>query len=373
MLKFELQGRRGSWTIEAAGSLEAGCVGLFGRSGSGKSSLLEMIAGLLKPEGGVIRLGDGALFDSRHGVDVPPHLRGVGIVFQDHLLFPHLSVTSNLLYGRRFGRATGPRFEFEVIVDLLQLRPLLDRVPASLSGGERRRVAIGRALLSSPRLLLLDEPLTGLDEPLKADILALLQRIRDELRVPMIYVSHHLDEILRLTHQIWLIHEGRIVGAGAYGNLAQDARVLPHLLPLGLLNVLAVEIGEHETAAGCTRYIAGAGADGDGQQQRVQLRGPLVDAPVGARVSVSIRPEDIALAPAPVELISIRNQIPGTVLRHAEYGGRSLVEIDIGVPILVEVSTGSLRRLVLRAGSPTCCLIKATALQVLGFRRPVVD
>lgn len=371
MLEFDLQLRRAAWELNASARLEGGCVGLLGRSGSGKSSLLEMIAGIVRPSAGTLALDGRTLSDTASGVFVPAHERHVGLVFQEHLLFPHLSVEGNLRYAGRFGRWKRERPGFDHIVDLLQLRPHLARDPETLSGGEKRRVALGRALLASPKLLLLDEPLTGLDEPLKADILALLQRVRDELRTPMVYVSHDLGEVLRLTNQLWLIDGGRIVGAGAYANLTQDATVLPHLLPLGLVNVLPMEIAEHERAAGCTRFVAPEGDAGVGE--RLELRGPLVDAPAGRRVALSIRPEDIALASAPVDLISVRNQIRGTVSRYVDHDGRSLIEIDAGMPLLVEISTGSRHRLGLRPGVSTCCLIKATALQVLGARGSAAD
>lgn len=325
-----------------------------------------MIAGLLEPESGVIELGGRTVFDKSARKNVAPHRRGIGVVFQENLLFPHYSVEGNLRYGQdRRGSATR-RIRFEDVVELLKLGPLLRQAPARLSGGEQRRVALGRALLASPQLLLLDEPMTGLDEPLKVEILAFLQRVRDELKVPMVYVSHHLADILHLTRELWFLHDGRLLGRGDYLDLVQEPGVVSHLLPLGLLNVLDVQVVGHDEAAGCTRFAPRSTESGASTEQDLVIHGPLVRAAVGAPVSLMLRPEDIALSPAPVELISVRNQIRGRIRRHTEFQGRSIMELDVGLPLLVEISTGSYERLGLGEGREVWCLIKATALKTAG-------
>lgn len=367
MLKFDLSGRRGRWNLEAKARIETGCVGLFGQSGAGKSSLLEMLGGLLSPERGVIELNGVGLFNSEVGVDVAPHRRGIGIVFQENLLFPHYSVGGNLRYGAKRGEAQGRRMVFDGVVELLQLGPLMDRTPASLSGGERRRVAIGRALLASPDLLLLDEPLSGLDAALRSEILRFLQKIRDELRIPMVYVSHHLEDILRLTRELWFLHGGRLLGQGDYLDLVQDPGIVSQLLPMGLLNVFEMEIVRHEAESGCTIFgLPIRGSTSEGTSEGPILHGPLVEGTPGQGVSLTLRPEDVALSPEPVDLISVRNQIQGRIRRHTEAGGKSILEVDIGLPLLVEISTGSYERLGLAEGRDVWCLVKATALKASG-------
>lgn len=367
MLSFNLSGRRGEWTLEAAASLGGGCVGLFGPSGSGKSTLLHMLAGLYPPASGRIELGGRVLFDAAAGTNLPPHRRAIGVVFQEDRLFPHYSVEGNLRYGEQLRARSARRIEFSTVVELFRLAPLLRRSPAQLSGGERRRVALGRALLASPELLLLDEPLVGLDAGLKSQILSFLQRIRDELAVPMIHVSHDLGEVLQLTRLLWIMDGGRMRGAGAYADLALDPAVLPHVLPQGLVNVLRMRVDRHDPESGCTRYAAAsAGGAASAPTAGLELSGPLISAAPGDEVSLSIRAEDIAVASAPVERISVRNQIEGTVRRHTDWEGRSIVEIDAGLPLLVELSTGSFRRLGLASGARAWCLIKATGIRVQG-------
>jgi molybdate transport system ATP-binding protein len=188
-LSFDLTFRRGAFTLQVAATLAGGVTGICGPSGCGKSTLLALLAGLLQPSRGCLHLGERVLLDTERAVCVPPWQRRVGLVFQDALLFPHLSVHDNLLYGAPPGTAP------EAVLALLEIGALLDRRPAQLSGGERQRVALGRALLAAPQLLLLDEPLSGLDARLKGQILPYLRRIKDELALPMLYVSHAREEV----------------------------------------------------------------------------------------------------------------------------------------------------------------------------------
>ncbi len=224
MLDLDVTIRRAGFVVEAAFAADAPIVALFGRSGSGKSTLVNAIAGVVRPERGRIAVGGRALFDSARGIDLPPESRRVGYVFQDALLFPHMNVAANLAYGERLTPAAERFVERDRVVALLDLGRLLDRRPASLSGGERQRAAIGRALLASPRILLMDEPLASLDAPRKAEILAYIELLRDELRLPIVYVSHALEEVTRLADSIVLLAEGRVVAQGARGRRARAPR-----------------------------------------------------------------------------------------------------------------------------------------------------
>jgi molybdate transport system ATP-binding protein len=202
--------RQGDFRLEVAFAADAHVVGLFGPSGSGKTSVLNVIAGLIRPDEGRVVVDGRTLVDTAQGIFVPAHQRRVGYVFQEGRLFPHLTVRQNLTYGRWLTRASERWGNFDEIVALLGIAPLLERRPRTLSGGEQQRVAIGRALLASPRLLLMDEPLASLDEARKAETLPYIERLRDELAIPIVYVSHALPEIERLTRHTVRLDGGRV-------------------------------------------------------------------------------------------------------------------------------------------------------------------
>jgi molybdate transport system ATP-binding protein len=204
--------RQGDFTLDAAFEPDARVVALFGPSGSGKSTLLHIIAGLIRPDDARVTVDGRVLTDTVAGLRVPVHKRRIGYVFQDARLFPHLSVARNLAYGRWFAPKAERYGSHDEIVALLGIGHLLDRKPTTLSGGEKQRVAIGRALLASPRLLLMDEPLASLDAARKAETLPYIERLRDELRIPIVYVSHSLEEVQRLTREIIRLNGGRVVG-----------------------------------------------------------------------------------------------------------------------------------------------------------------
>jgi len=214
MLRVDISKQLGAFSIEAAFTSEGRVTGLFGASGAGKTSLVNMIAGLLRPDRGVIALDGETLDDAAAGVHVPPHSRRIGYVFQDARLFPHLNVRQNLDYGRRMNRLVDDPAQRKRVTDLLDVGNLLDRRPGQLSGGECQRVALGRALLSKPRLLLLDEPLGSLDEGRKVEILPYFVRLRDEANVPMVYVSHDAAEMRQLATQIVMLRNGRVTALG---------------------------------------------------------------------------------------------------------------------------------------------------------------
>jgi len=214
MLSVDIEKRLGDFEIKVAFESQGSVTALFGSSGSGKTSVVNMVAGLIAPDRGRIALDDTVLFDSAARVNVPMHRRRVGYVFQEGRLFPHLSVAANLDYGRRMSRLPRDDTEQRRIVDLLDIGHLLDRRPGRLSGGERQRVAVGRALLMHPRLLLLDEPLASLDSARKREILPYLVRLRDEAKVPMVYVSHHPGELRRIATTVVWLDGGRVMKSG---------------------------------------------------------------------------------------------------------------------------------------------------------------
>ena len=214
MLRVDVSKRLGEFAVEAALTSEGRVTGLFGASGAGKTSLINMIAGLLRPDHGIIAIDGETLDDTSARIHVPVHRRRIGYVFQDARLFPHLDVRENLDYGRRMNRLTEDAAQCRRVTELLDIGELLDRRPGKLSGGERQRVALGRALLSQPRLLLMDEPLGSLDEERKEEILPYLVRLRDEAGIPMVYVSHDPSEMRKLATQIAIIKRGRVTAFG---------------------------------------------------------------------------------------------------------------------------------------------------------------
>ena len=223
MLSVNVEKRLGEFSISVKFETAGGATALFGPSGAGKTSIVSMIGGLLAPDRGRIALDDTVLFDSAARVNIPAHRRRIGTVFQEGRLFPHMKVARNLDYGRRMSGLPNDPAERERVVSLLNIGALLERRPGRLSGGERQRVAIGRALLMKPRLLLLDEPLASLDRARKLEILPYLARLRDEAKVPMIYVSHQAGEIQRLCSQVVRIEDGRVAESGGLELLDADA------------------------------------------------------------------------------------------------------------------------------------------------------
>lgn len=211
MIEIRVRQRAGDFSLEADIRAEGRVLALCGPSGSGKTTLLNAIAGLARPSEGRIAIDDFVLFDSARGVDVPVRRRRLGYVFQEPRLFPHLSVRSNLTYGARFAPKIASLIGFDDVVSLLGVGPLLDRRPDKLSGGEKQRIAIGRALLSQPRALLLDEPLTAIDEERRLEILGLIEKLRDAFAIPMIFVSHRLDEVARLASDVAVLTPGRTI------------------------------------------------------------------------------------------------------------------------------------------------------------------
>ena len=358
MLALDLELHQGSFVLQGQLTLEQPVSGLFGPSGCGKSTLLRAIAGLARPQTGYIHLDGVPLFDARKRIDLPPHRRRVGLVFQDSQLFPHLSVDHNLRYGFKLLPPAQRQFTLARIIDLLDIGHLLQRRPRHLSGGERQRVALGRTLLASPRLLLLDEPLAALDEGRKQQILPFLRRVRDELRLPMLYVSHAINEILYLTPHLAVMEQGRILGHGPFLEVIRQDSILGLARSLGLENVLQVTVSRHEPDIGCTTV----------RYDHHELHLPLSDLPPGTETWIALRAADVALARRPIADITIQNQVSGRILGLRRIADRMLVEVDVGVPILAEITVKAVHDLGLMEGDTVYCLFKARAWQYVGTR-----
>ena len=322
---------------------------LFGRSGAGKSTIVAAVAGLLRPTECSITL-DGERLDV-----LPPERRRIGLVFQDTRLFPHLGVAANLRYGQR--RAPPGPIGFDDVVALLALAPLLGRRPYTLSGGERSRVAIGRALLSQPRLLAMDEPLASLDAQHKAEILPYLARLKTALRLPILYVTHALDEVARLADTLVLIRAGHVLAAGPLAEIAARGD-LPLAARDDAAAVLPARVLAHEPARQLSELEAG------GRRFLV----PLLPTPPGGEVRLRIPAREVILAANTPQGISVHNVIPGTVGQIVSDTGRhaALVEVALDAGgLLARVTPDAVARLGLARGAPVLALVKSMAIEVL--------
>ena len=347
--------RREGFALEVAFTAGAGLTALFGRSGSGKTTVIDLIAGLSHPQRGRIVIDGMVLLDTERGIRLPVHRRRIGCVFQEARLMPHLSVRQNLRFGRFFSRGTdGP--SLDAVADLLGIRPLLERRPAGLSGGERQRVAIGRALLARPRLLLMDEPLSALDEARKREILPYIERLRDEAGLPIVYVSHSVAEVARLASTVVVLEGGRVAASGPVDAVLRRPDLIPDRAEAG--SVLALVVESHDPAAGLTR-LAGPGGDG---APRLDL--PLLALPPGRRLNLRIPARDVLLATEPPRALSARNVLAGHVAALAEEGPACLVEVTCGGSILVaRLTRASARDLGLAVGRPVYAVVKSVALE----------
>lgn len=353
MIEVDIKGKAGSFVIEALFSGSSGVTALFGQSGAGKSTVTNMIAGLLRPQRGRIVVNDEVLFDAERQIDLPARARRIGHVFQDARLFPHLTVRSNLTFARWAGGRRDAR-PLEEVVELLGVANLLDRKPGSLSGGERQRVAIGRALLSAPRLLLMDEPLASLDHARKADILPYLDRLRSEAGIPIIYVSHALEEVARLSQTLVIISKGRSIAFGPVADILARTD-------------LGRATGRHEASALLEGIVSRVDenwglSDVDIGGQLIQV--PGLEAPLGEAIRLRIRARDVAIATQAPANISIRNALEGKV--HSitdETGPYTEVLCRVGEQTLrVRLTRASAADLALAPGRNVFLLIKSVAI-----------
>ena len=357
MLSLDVQLQRGSFDLEANFTLDQSVTGLFGSSGSGKSTLLNLVAGLAHPDNGWLKLGEKHLYHSTKNINLTPNKREVGVVFQDSQLFPHLPVTQNLLYGYKRTARKQRRFKMPEIVDLLEIGHLVKKRPIQLSGGEKQRVGLGRALLASPRFLILDEPLASLDQGLKQQILPFLKRVKDELELPMVYISHSMEEILHLTDQLVVINKGRILGTGNFHDVIKAERVQGVANTMGLENIITATIIGHDIESGHTI------ADVKGNT----LLLPLTDkASIGESCYLSIRSGEIAIAKHHIDQISIQNQIKGQIMFVTHTASQVTVHVDIGSPLVVDITPKAFSQLALSQGNEIYCLIKTHSFAFLG-------
>lgn len=357
MLSLDIERSLGDFRLAVSFEAGEGVTALFGRSGTGKTSVVNAIAGILRPDRGRIAINGETMFDSARGVDVPTPKRRVGYVFQEGRLFPHMSVRQNLNYAAYFSRGMAAP-DFERVVDLLGLRDLLERRPGNLSGGEKQRVAIGRALLSNPRLLLLDEPLASLDAHRKGEVLQYIELIRDEVKVPIVYVSHAVEEVVRIADTVVLMSPGSVLAVGPAEEVMGRPDLRPGEGPFEGGAVIDAKVVEQDV----DHDLATLAFDGG------TLTATNVDALIGEPVRVRIRARDVSIALERPQRISIQNVLEGKI---CEVGERAngIVDVEIAVGRTVvrsRVTRRAVDQLGLAKGLTVYAMVKAVSLTRAG-------
>ncbi len=359
---IDVKHQRPDFKLAITANLKSGLTSFFGKSGSGKTSLINLVAGLSEPDEGFISIGNRVVFDSRKKINVPPEQRGIGYVFQDGRLFPHLTVKNNLVFARRFMTPPLKPEMFAQIVDLLDISSLLERRPMTLSGGEKQRVAIGRALLSEPSLLLMDEPLASLDAGRKSEIMPFIENLRDRMNTPILYVSHAMDEVIRLSDQLVLINEGTVV---AQGNVEEvmgrlDLKPLTGRYQAGA--VFSVRVLSHDHENKLSRLAL--------SEQTIWVPGNTL--PVGSEFRLRIHARDVSLSTQKPVGSSVLNIIEATITEIVpEQGPHCEILMDIGAPLIARITRKSASDLKLQIGQKVFASIKAAAIddRSMGMRK----
>jgi molybdate transport system ATP-binding protein len=363
MLRVQLRKRRGDFSLEVDFHAPVpGVTALFGRSGCGKSTLIALIAGLLSPDFGHVQLGDEVLVDTTRHFELDARHRRIGVVFQDARLFPHLAVLGNLQYGAKRQPRDGPApIGFDDVVTMLGLGALLARRPHELSGGEKQRVALGRALLAQPRLLLLDEPLASLDLARREEVLPYFEKLRDALAIPIVYVSHQFDEVLRLATRVVLMDAGRVLADGELAAVSRHA-ALREIVGPDAVGAVMSGVVERVDDAGLTVVRVG-----DAELVVDEAAG------VGQRIQIQVLARDVIVASARPVGLSVRNAVAARVVSVTPDVGRAvLVELDIGrtATLLARITSRASQELELSAGKQVWALIKAVSLRGHVFSAP---
>lgn len=350
MLHIDVKKQLGTLPLEAHLDIPSqGVTALFGLSGSGKSSLINLVSGLINPDEGVIALNDRELFNSAENVCVPINQRNIGYVFQDARLFPHYTVNGNLRYGMK----NTSKDEFNYIVELLGIGHLLKRYPITLSGGEKQRVAIGRALLTDPEILLMDEPLSALDLPRKRELMNYLERLSKEINIPILYVTHSLDELLRLAERVVLLTNGKVEAYDVLESIWESPLFLPWKQENEQSAVLSLPVFMHNPSYKMTALSIG--------DQHIWIN--QVEAQINEKVRICIHSSDVSISLNKVEQSSIRNTLYGRIVKILELENRVDLKLDIGGKHLwASISKWSFHDLALQLGQLVYAQIKAISV-----------
>lgn len=354
MLDIRLIKQQGGFQLDVVfQTANTGITVLFGPSGAGKTSVINMVAGLTRPDRGRIVVQDRLLFDSEKKVDDPPEKRSIGYIFQDGRLFPHLTVHGNLTYGMKLTPRSQRYVEFSQVVDLLGIAHLMNRRPAGLSGGEKQRVAIGRALLTSPRLLLMDEPLASLDLARKSEVTPFIAKLPAAFSIPIIYVTHSVGEVMQLADSLVLLKSGKSATAGKMTEVVQSPEFQDAIGRQEAFSAASMIVKHHDTSAGLTLL----------QGPDTSLKVPLMNTPVGEAVRLRIRARDVAVALEPPSRTSFQNILTADIQR-LEVVDNFLVDVslNVGFALLARVTIKAKNDLGLKVGQKVYALIKSMSI-----------
>ena len=348
------------FALDVAFDAPPGITILFGASGSGKTTVLRTVAGLTRPDAGRIIVGDRVLFDASTGIDVPVQHRQAGYVFQQLALFPHMSIADNIGYGLHHLPATERRQRLTMIAESFHITGVLDRRPGQVSGGERQRAALARALVSEPSVLLLDEPLSALDLAIQSRIIADLRRWNDAHQIPVLYVTHAHREVFALGERVVVLEGGRVLTSGSPHEVLDNPAHESLANLAGFENVLDAAVVEHRTAAGITHCrLRDSGAD---------LEVPLFRAAIGDPVRIAVRAGDILVANQEPRGLSARNILRGRLQNMKREGATMVATIDAGQPFVVHLTPGGVDALGLALGAPLWLIIKTYSCRTLAAR-----
>lgn len=354
MVSIDYQLDRGNFKTQVKASFPMGITGIYGPSGSGKTTMLNVIAGLDKPDTGSIQVGDRTLFDSGTNIHIPISKRNVGYVFQEGRLFPHLSVEQNLRYGSKPSKVSP--ITFEEVIQLLNIQSLLPAKPNQLSGGEKQRVAIGRALLSSPDILLLDEPFSALDTLLRDQILPFIYQIHQRIEIPILVVSHDLSELLKLSPNLLCLQNGQCIGHGNFIDLIQKPETHTLFGDRPLINSFEMQpdVTNEEEDLTTLKW--------QHDKQEVFVKCHRTAIKKEGPVRIFLNADDISLSLHQIEQVTTQNQLPGKVIQLIPRHNALVCIVDVGFPLIVEITRDSQQRLNIEVGTTLWCLFKSVAI-----------
>ncbi|MBN2713169.1 MAG: molybdenum ABC transporter ATP-binding protein [Planctomycetes bacterium] len=362
MIEFDFKLARGKFILDMNARIDGMVTGLFGPSGAGKSSLLSLISGLEKSDAGRLVVDGEVMVDSERKIFLPPEKRGIGVVFQEDRLFPHMTVDENLRFAEKLSKAKARPYSARDIMERLEVLHLADRYPANLSGGERQRVALGRTLMSFPKLLLMDEPFSAIDTGLRRRIIPFVDSISREYSVPVLIVSHDIMDVLQMTSSMLIVKNGGVAGYGNYIDLVSNGVLEPEASVGGVQNVMNLCVDKIDRTDG-TAELSGKRRLGAGS---FKVKCP---ASSGLRifdeVVVELDSSDISLSMAPVEYVSIQNQIRGRVVKTIEKDNEMLCLINAGQLLFTEITMKAAQDFGISAGAEVWCLFKAHSLKVV--------
>ncbi|MCW0481718.1 molybdenum ABC transporter ATP-binding protein [Gaoshiqia sediminis] len=349
---------RGSFSLKMNVEIPEGIIGVFGASGHGKSSLLKLLAGIEDPDWGRIVIHGKTMFDKDLKIKVPARRRRMGLVFQEGRLFPHMSVRKNLMYGYQ----SSSSIHFNEVVSLLELGTLLSKKPRECSGGEKQRIAIGRMLLGSPEVLMLDEPFSALDQRLRRNIIPYLIKIHERYRLPILVVSHDISDLLMLTNQLLIVEDGTIAGFGHYHDLLFDPQCQPLLMNGEEANAVRLRAQSIDRIGDLTAFYYYSE-----YSSNCLLLDTIYTIVPDDQIILSIPPANVSLSKERIALISSRNQLQGTVTDIKFSGKKVFCSVDVGFPLLVEITRPALEKLDLKVGDPLFCLFKTVSMKILSI------